>query len=142
MVYNAKGGRIEAILCKPHATNLHKIALKFGLTLDPNLHCTLMCDKSNPYLDLPFSRARTIKASVTGYRVMGKKIALTLDSLGLNQCYNDLCKAGFTHAYRGYVPHLSLFNAFDIEPEVMDAFMSYVPISLIFQGIQRFSADN
>jgi hypothetical protein len=74
------------------------------------LHCTVMfserpCPELMKFHRMPFQ----IPARVTGYRLMGPALAITLDSSGAHEVHNRIMQhSNATYPWPSYIPHMSL----------------------------------
>lgn len=107
-------GYISLTLCKRDTTRIHQVLDNLGVKdYIPDLHLTLMYDRSNPNIQYD-KNTDTYIASIKSCKTLGDpgstwfSIALDLDSNDLSKRHKELLDLGFKHSYPNFIAHISL----------------------------------
>ena len=99
-------------LCQDHAHEIAEWCRNQGIECqDPDeLHCTVMfserpCPELAKFHDMPCQ----IPAQVTGYKLMGPALALTLQCSGAHEIHKRIMQhSNASYKWPSYIPHMSL----------------------------------
>ena len=124
---------------------LKRVCSDIGLTIIvPDLHMTLMFDKSNPRIEQissPISFIATVKSiKILGeYDSKWRSIALELDCPDASTYHKTLKTAGYKHSYDNFIPHMSLkYLPSQEDIEIINKFELYFKsLILEFNGVFR-----
>lgn len=125
------------------AKEINKIMKVAGIECLPpsELHCTLMYDESDPNIKI-LKNTQVYNAKVTGVKMLGDAIAITMDSPGITKRHKELKNAGYNHSYPSLLIHMSInYNPKDTDKDLLELLIKLKGIPKVLKfGNEKFEA--